>query len=97
VGRQEDLELDGLKAVSVEGVPICLARTADGMIRAISNVCSHEQASLSEGSIIGTSVECPAHGSLFDLVTGRVSGAPAETAIPTYSVTIEDGQIVVEL
>ena len=55
----------------------------------------HESSSVCE--LDGDDVECPAHGSRFNVRTGEVSGLPADEPVDTYPVTIEDGQIFVEL
>lgn len=93
-------DLDGdtpLKRVEVNGVPVCLARLASGEVFAINDLCSHEEIELSDGELDGEDVECPAHGSRFNVRTGEVSGLPAEDPVDTYPVTIEDGQIVIEV
>lgn len=86
-----------LKRVEVDGTPICLARLASGEVFAISDICSHEEIELSDGELDGEDVECPAHGSRFNVRTGKVTGLPAEDPVDTYPVTVQNGQIVVEL
>lgn len=93
-------DLDGdtpLRRVEIDGVPVCLARLANGEVFAISDLCSHEDVELSDGDLDGEDVECPAHGSRFNVRTGEVSGLPAEEPVPTYPVTVENGQIFVEV
>jgi 3-phenylpropionate/trans-cinnamate dioxygenase ferredoxin component len=98
VAQLTDLDDDTpLKRVEVNGVPVCLARLASGEVFAINDLCSHEEIELSDGELDGEDVECPAHGSRFNVRTGEVSGLPAEDPVDTYPVTIEDGQIVVEV
>jgi 3-phenylpropionate/trans-cinnamate dioxygenase ferredoxin subunit len=64
---------------------------------AINNTCSHEEVELSDGSLDGEDVECPAHGSRFNLRTGAVRGEPARTPVASYPVRIDSDSIVVEL
>jgi 3-phenylpropionate/trans-cinnamate dioxygenase ferredoxin component len=97
VAKLADLESAALKRVEVSGVPICLARLADGEVFAISDVCSHEEVELSDGELDGEDVECPAHGSRFNVRTGEVSGLPAEEPVATYPVSVNDGEIFVEI
>jgi 3-phenylpropionate/trans-cinnamate dioxygenase ferredoxin subunit len=98
VAQLTDLdEVTPLRRVDVNGVPICLARLASGEIFAISDVCSHEEIELSDGELDGEDVECPAHGSRFNVRTGEVSGLPAEDPVDTYPVTIEGDDIFVEV
>jgi len=97
VAALADLDDDNpLKRVEVNGVPLCLARLASGEVFAISDLCSHEDVELSDGDLDGEDVECPAHGSRFNVRTGEVSGLPAEEPVATYPVTVIDGQIVVD-
>jgi 3-phenylpropionate/trans-cinnamate dioxygenase ferredoxin subunit len=98
VAALTDLD-DGTPLIRVEanGVPVCLARLASGEVLAISDLCSHEEIELSDGDLDGEDVECPAHGSRFNVRTGEVSGLPAEDPVATYPVTIEDGKIIIDV
>lgn len=62
-------------------------------VYAIGDRCSHAEASLAEGELWDRTVECPRHGSEFDLETGVPSSLPATTPVPTYDVTVEEGTI----
>jgi 3-phenylpropionate/trans-cinnamate dioxygenase ferredoxin subunit len=91
------LAVGSLTRVEPNGVPICLVRLNDDRLFAISDVCSHEEVELSDGELDGDEVECPAHGSRFDVRTGEVSGLPAEQPVATYPVSVEDGEVFVEV
>lgn len=65
----------------------------DGGLFALGDRCSHAEASLSEGEIFGTEVECPRHGSAFDLSTGEPLSLPATKPVPTYRVWSESGEV----
>ena len=71
---------------------IALFRTGDA-VRAIGDRCSHAEASLSEGELFDGEVECPRHGSPFDLETGRPGALPATNPVPVYPATVEDGVV----
>jgi 3-phenylpropionate/trans-cinnamate dioxygenase ferredoxin subunit len=75
---------------------IAMFRVQDD-VYAIGDKCSHAEASLSEGEIWDGAVECPRHGSEFDLATGEPSSLPATTPVPVYDVSIEDGVVYLEL
>ena len=62
-------------------------------VYAIGDVCSHAEASLSEGEVWDGAVECPRHGSEFSLETGVPSSLPATAPVPTYEVSVEDGTV----
>lgn len=66
-------------------------------VYAIGDRCSHAEASLSEGEIWDTAVECPRHGSEFDLRTGEPQSFPATKPVPTYDLEIEDGVVYTTL
>ena len=55
---------------------IAMFRVGDD-VYAIGDVCSHAEASLAEGEVFDGSVECPRHGSEFDLKTGFPTSLPA--------------------
>lgn len=60
-------------------------------LHAIGDRCSHAEASLSEGEVVGDEVECPRHGALFDITTGAVLSLPATKPVPTHRVEIREG------
>lgn len=85
------------------GVRVTIGDTRIAMFRigedvyAIGDRCSHAEASLAEGELWDTSVECPRHGSEFDLKSGEPHALPATEPVPVYEVSIEDGTVYVEL
>ncbi len=95
VASLSELAPESLTQVEVEGTPICLARTEDGEVYAINDICSHEEYSLSAGEIWDTSVECPIHGSRFDLRTGQPNALPAVEPVATYPVEVEGDDVYV--
>jgi 3-phenylpropionate/trans-cinnamate dioxygenase ferredoxin subunit len=97
VASTADLPVGSLTQVEVGGLPICLVHAEDGNVYAISDTCTHEDYSLSEGDLWEMSVECPRHGSRFDVRTGKVIGLPAVIPATTYPVTIENDEIYVEV
>jgi 3-phenylpropionate/trans-cinnamate dioxygenase ferredoxin component len=70
-----------------------------GEILAIEDRCSHDDGDLMEGEIDddGCTVECPRHGSVFDLHTGKPLNLPAYVPIDTFPVAVQDGVIKVEV
>ena len=75
---------------------IAMFRIGDD-VYAIGDRCSHAEASLAEGELWDTSVECPRHGSEFDLATGEPQALPATEPVPVYEVSVEDGTVYVEV
>jgi 3-phenylpropionate/trans-cinnamate dioxygenase ferredoxin component len=89
-GEMRLIEADGRKI----GVFNC-----EGTLYAIEDRCSHDDGPLAEGEFdAGTcTVECPRHGSLFDLTSGRPKTLPAYAPVETFPVTIEDDTIRLEV
>ncbi|MES3636579.1 bifunctional 3-phenylpropionate/cinnamic acid dioxygenase ferredoxin subunit [Mycobacterium intracellulare] len=70
---------------------------ADGKYYAVSDTCSHAEASLSEGFVSDCQVECPLHFARFDLDTGKPCSLPAIFPVKRYTLVIADGRIYVRL
>lgn len=82
------------KAVKVEldGRDICVVRQGSEVF-AIADLCSHAEASLSEGDVTTGRIECWLHGAEFDLRSGEAVTLPASAPIETYSVSIEGNTV----
>jgi 3-phenylpropionate/trans-cinnamate dioxygenase ferredoxin component len=85
-----------VRRVEVDGVAVAVVRI-DDEVYAIGDVCSHANVSLSEGEVWTDEreLECPKHGSTFDLRTGEPVTLPATQAVPVYAVEVADGQVTV--
>ena len=94
--KLSDVPEEGAIRVELAGKPVCLARSG-GEVFAISDVCSHADVALSEGDVEDGKIECWLHGSLFDLRTGEPSGLPATRPVPTYPVTVEGDDVLVQM
>jgi len=91
---ETDLPDDTLTGVEVEGRQVLLHRN-DQEIHALDNLCSHAGGLLSRGEVIDCAVECPLHGSRFDLRDGRVVRGPAHHPQPVLPTRIRNGWIEV--
>lgn len=69
----------------------------DGALFAVGDRCSHAEASLAEGEVFDTEVECPRHGSAFDLSTGEPRSLPATKPVPVYRVWADGDDVFLEL
>lgn len=97
VASVTDVPIDSVKAVIAEGQEICLGHCQDGFY-AIDDVCTHENFLLSGGEMVeDCEVECPQHGSRFNLKTGRVTGLPAVIPAKTFPVTVEGSDVYVDV
>lgn len=96
VARLDDLPAGTMQLVQVDGTDILLVNL-DGTVRAMQGVCSHEYFELDKGFLTGNTLTCALHLSRFDLDTGEALDPPAVLPLQVYPVTIEDGEIVLEL
>src|SRR3970040_1485501 len=67
----------------------------EGDLHALDDWCSHQQCSLAEGDLDGTIVECPCHGSQFDVTTGQAVQGPATDPVGVVEMRAEDGELQV--
>jgi 3-phenylpropionate/trans-cinnamate dioxygenase ferredoxin subunit len=94
--RVVDIAPGKMRRVEVSGHRILICNVGDRFC-ATDDTCTHEDASLSTGSLKGELVKCPLHGSRFNVCTGKVLDDPATEALATYRVRVEDGSILIEL
>jgi 3-phenylpropionate/trans-cinnamate dioxygenase ferredoxin component len=92
----DDIADGEMKQVVVRGDLVGLYRVGDEVF-AVSDICTHEEAYLTEGDFEpeDMEVECPLHGSRFNIVNGDVRILPATRPIATYDVKIEGDEILV--
>ncbi len=95
---QNQLAPGDVRLVQWEDLEIGVFNCA-GTIYAIEDRCSHDNGPLVEGELdqIACTIECPRHGSLFDLKTGTPKTLPAYVAVDTFPVLIEDQKIKLEV
>jgi len=91
----------GLESSVNEGAPTCVTVESKtfamfkvaGKIYCIDNRCTHVGGPLCRGRLASFIVQCPLHGSRFDIRTGQVVGPPAQTPVRSYAVTVEGGHV----
>ena len=96
VASLSDLPPGTVTAVEIAGRSVALASTEDGVF-ALQDRCTHGAVKLSEGELDGCTLECWLHGSRFDLRTGKPTGPPAVTPVPTYTVTVVGDDVLVDV
>jgi len=94
VAKTGELAPGEMTYVEVGEEPVCLINL-DGQFFAISDICTHQEASLSDGTIIGDEIECPLHGGAFDIRTGQPVSMPVVTAVDTYQVRVVGDEVQV--
>ena len=94
VAKTSDLSDGEVMLVEVGEERIALSKI-DGSFYAIGEVCPHAEGPLSDGTVEDEEVECPWHGSRFNLKTGEVTSPPAGEAVARYSVRLDGDDILV--
>jgi 3-phenylpropionate/trans-cinnamate dioxygenase ferredoxin subunit len=84
------------RLVTVKGEQIALFNVG-GEYFAINDMCTHEEASLAEGEIVGFEVTCPLHGAKFDVRSGEVLGPPAYDDVASYPVRVSGSDVEVDV
>jgi nitrite reductase/ring-hydroxylating ferredoxin subunit len=82
--------------VTIDDVALALYRV-NGVVHAVSDICSHEYVRLSGGVLAGAVIECPLHRSRFDVATGRCLARPAEHDLATYDVRVDGDAVFVRV
>ena len=93
-----ELPPGSMRKVVADGLEIGVFNCA-GTLLAIEDRCSHDDGELVDGELDEgrCTVECPRHGSRFDLRTGKPLTLPAYEPVETFPVSVEDGVIRVEI
>jgi len=92
----DDITVATAIKITIDGTPIALVKDSAGDIFAIGDTCSHGEISLAEGFVEDDTLECWAHGSKFELTTGKPKNFPAFEPVPVYAVTIVEGDVYVD-
>jgi naphthalene 1,2-dioxygenase ferredoxin component len=96
VAKVDDIPSGEALQAELGGDTVALVQV-DGQVFCVQDICTHEHAHLSEGFCEGFEIECPLHGSIFDVRTGEVKSLPATEDLKTYKTKVEDGEVLVEV
>jgi 3-phenylpropionate/trans-cinnamate dioxygenase ferredoxin component len=97
VGKVADFPPGKAAVVDVAGVEVALVNV-EGTFYAVNNECPHAGGPLGEGDVANDyELECPLHGSLFDVRTGDVLVGPADEPVQTYETRVEDDRVQVSV
>jgi nitrite reductase/ring-hydroxylating ferredoxin subunit len=92
VARTSDLAPGEVMYVEVGSDPVALINL-DGEFYALNDMCTHQDASLSDGEVQGDEIECPMHGGAFEIRTGLPANFPVVVPVETYAIKVE-GDVV---
>lgn len=92
VAQVDELKVNQMKLIIVNGKRIVLGRTEAGYT-AFDDRCTHRGGSLAAGVMICSTVQCPWHGSQFDVRSGGVAAGPAKESIHIYQIKVDGASV----
>jgi len=92
VAAVDDIKPGEVIQVEVDDEPVVVANTGSEFL-ATTDICSHEYVLLHDGWLEGETIECPQHGSQFDMRTGEVLNPPATQPIAVYEVKVNGSDV----
>lgn len=96
VCRVEDIDTEDVLPFEHAGKLYAVYHTPSGFY-ATDGICTHENARLADGLVLGEIIECPRHQGRFDIPSGKAKGAPACVNLQTYPTKVEANQIHIGL
>jgi nitrite reductase/ring-hydroxylating ferredoxin subunit len=96
LAAETEIPAEGSKCVQSGGRKYALFNV-NGNVYCLDNTCTHLGGPLCEGRLSGSVVQCPWHGSRFDVRTGQVVGPPARSPVRSYPTTVEGGKVWADL
>jgi nitrite reductase/ring-hydroxylating ferredoxin subunit len=92
VAQTSDLSPGEVMYVEVGSDPVALINL-EGEFYALCDICTHQDASLSDGEVYGDEIECPMHGGAFEIRTGLPVNFPVVVPVETYDVKVEGDRV----
>lgn len=95
----DDVPEGEARRFAVDGRLVAVVNLGDEGFRAVDAICSHEHYYLDEGEVDVDleTIECPKHGSTFDLDTGKARTLPAINPVDVFPVTVTDDDVLIEV
>ena len=95
----DDVPAGEARRFAVDGRLVAVVNLGDEGFRAVDAICSHEHYYLDEGEVDVDleTIECPKHGSTFDLDTGAARTLLAITPVDVFPVTVTDDDVLIEV
>jgi Rieske Fe-S protein len=92
LAKVADVPVGGaVSATGPDGKPVIVAQPTDGEIVAFSAICTHQGCTVAPADKI---LQCPCHGSTYDLATGKNTGGPAPRPLTEIPVKVKGGEVV---
>ena len=96
IGGEDLVEDDDVVQVVLDKWRLAVYKV-EGRVYVTDDRCTHQEASLSDGYLEGTTIECPRHQGVFDICSGKPLCPPVVDMLRTYDVRVTDGRIEVDL
>ena len=92
LAKVSDIPVGGaVSAETSDGKPLIVSRPSTGKIVAFSAICTHMGCTVAPAA---TMIQCPCHGSTYDLATGANTGGPAPKPLTEVAVEVKAGEVV---
>ncbi|MDH4113063.1 MAG: non-heme iron oxygenase ferredoxin subunit [Actinomycetota bacterium] len=99
VCETKDVPAGQARRFSLDGREVAVVNLGEEGFRALDAICSHAKYYLDEGEVDVDfeTIECPKHGSTFDLNTGNPKTLPATQPVDTFAVTVDGDDVMIEV
>ncbi len=101
--ERQEVPNGAMKAIKLRGKEV-LVVNVDGAYYAIDGRCPHAKGDLSEGTLEGSILTCPRHGSRFDVTTGKAISGPkilflrlGVGDVQSYEVKVKDDDVLIKM
>lgn len=92
LGLEKDIPVGG--GVVFMDQKVVVTQPAKGVFKAFSAVCTHVGCICNK--VANGTIDCPCHGSEFKITDGAVVTGPAPAPLPSRTITVTDGKIMLE-
>ncbi|MER8396831.1 MocE family 2Fe-2S type ferredoxin [Mesorhizobium sp. M1348] len=93
----DEIEAEEAKRFENGGRTFAIFRNDADEYYCTDGLCTHEKIHLADGLVMGNTVECPKHASVFDFTTGEVETPPACENLKIYKTKVENGRVMIEV
>jgi len=93
--KASDVPEDGGLRLELSAQVAVAVFRAGGAYFVVDDKCTHGNASLADGEVVGEDIACPYHFGTFSLRTGEPTGSPCTVPLRTYPATVRDGVIYI--
>lgn len=91
----DDIDEEDVARFDHCGRTFAIYRSPEDTFHATDGLCTHQQAHLADGLVMGDTIECPKHNGRFDYKSGEAKRAPACINLQTYRVKVEGGRVFI--